>query len=94
MTYEIEFVPSAYKEWNTLGDTVRKQFKNKLAERIRNPKVPKDKLSGHPNLYKIKLRTAGYRLVYEVDDKRIVILILSVGKRNRSEFYTKAFVRL
>jgi mRNA interferase RelE/StbE len=63
-------------------------------ERVRNPKVLKDQLSGHPNLYKIKLRTAGYRLVYEVNDNTITILVLSVGKRNRNEVYVKAFDRL
>jgi mRNA-degrading endonuclease RelE of RelBE toxin-antitoxin system len=32
MTYDLEFDPRALKEWHKLGDTVRQQFKKKLAE--------------------------------------------------------------
>ncbi len=91
--YELEFVPLALKEWKKLGASLKKQFKNKLSERIQNPHVPKDRLSGGMNLYKIKLRASGYRLVYEVDDSKITILVLSVGKRERSEVYKNALER-
>lgn len=92
-TYELEFVPSALKEWKKLGSTLREQFKNKLVERLQNPRVSKDRLSGGTNLYKIKLRSPGYRLVYEVNDARITILVLSVGKRENSAVYKKALLR-
>ena len=88
-TYELNFTPSALKEWKKLGSTLKEQFKKKLDERIHNPRVSKDRLSGDTNLYKIKLRSAGYRLVYEVNDHIITILVLSVGKRERSEVIKK-----
>jgi len=90
MTYKLSFVPSALKEWQKLGDTLKTQFKKKLEQRLENPRIPKDCLSGGTDIYKIKLRASGYRLVYEVDDKKIIILVLSVGKRNRNEVYNKA----
>ncbi len=93
-TYELDFIPSALKEWKKLGATLKEQFKKKLDERIHNPRVPKDRLSADTNLYKIKLRSAGYRLVYEVNDHIITILVLSIGKRERSEVYKKALERL
>ena len=40
-----------------------------------------------PDHYKIKLRQAGYRLVYRVDDATITVLVIAVGKRERSEVY-------
>ncbi len=89
MTYNLEFMPKALKEWGKLGSTIKEQFKKKLEERLENPKVEKDKLSGYENVYKIKLRTAGYRLAYEVKDKEIVILVLSVGKREKDKIYKK-----
>ena len=55
MTYELEFLPAALKEWRTLGHTVREQFKRKLDERLSNPRVQADTLHGLPNHYKIKL---------------------------------------
>ena len=94
MTYNLKFVPSALKEWKKLGSTIQKQFKNKLEERVLRPKITKDKLRGHPNLYKIKLRSVGYRLVYEIDDKTITVLVLAIGKRNRNDVYDSAFERI
>lgn len=93
MTYSIEFVPSALKEWEKLGSTVREEFKNILAKRLENPCVPKQKLSGYKDLYKIKLRSKGYRLIYRVLEDRIVIVVLAVGKRDKNEAYSKASKR-
>ena len=89
MIYKLKFVPSALKEWNGLGQTIQEQFKKALKKRLENPHIPKNKLSGWPNIYKIKLRSAGYRLVYEVDDNEIVVLVLAVGKREKNEVYKK-----
>jgi len=46
MTYKLEFLPSARKEWDKLGHTLREQFKKKLAERLELPRVPSDSLHG------------------------------------------------
>ena len=87
MTYNLDFHPDALKEWNKLNSTIRVQFKKKLKERLENPRVPKDKLSGYENVYKIKLRSIGYRLAYEVQDEEILVLVLSVGKRENNSIY-------
>mgnify|MGYP001347464456 FL=1 len=90
MTYRLEFLPSARKEWDKLGATLREQFKKKLAERLPHPRVQADALQGMPDHYKIKLRSAGYRLVYRVEDERITVVVVAVGKRERSEIYKVA----
>ena len=87
MTYNLEFKPQSLKEWSKLGSTIKEQFKKKLEERLENPKVEKDKLSGYENVYKIKLKTLGYRLAYQVKDEEIVVLVLSVGKREKDKIY-------
>lgn len=94
MTYELEFDPRALKEWQKLDQTIREQFKKKLAEVIKNPEIPVNKLSGYPNCYKIKLRKAGYRLVYQVKKDIVLVFVLAVGKRERSEAYHTAKARL
>ena len=43
-----------------------------------------------PDCYKIKLKSSGYRLVYEVVDERVVVSVVAVGKRERSEVYERA----
>ncbi|MEW7854517.1 type II toxin-antitoxin system RelE/ParE family toxin [Pseudomonas chlororaphis] len=90
MTYELEFSEKAWKEWQKLGPTLKEQFKKKLQERLVNPHVPADRLSGLGNAYKIKLRTAGYRLVYRVVDEVLVVTVIAVGKRGRGSVYQQA----
>ena len=47
-----------------------------------------------PDRYKIKLRATGYRLVYQVFDARVVVVVVAVGKREDSAVYRKAGKRL
>jgi mRNA interferase RelE/StbE len=84
MSYELNFHPDALDEWHKLDKSVREQFKKKLAERLESPKVPGSRLSGHSNRFKIKLRNAGFRLVYEVRDQQLVVLVVAIGKRERN----------
>ena len=87
MTYRLKLTKHSNKEWKKLSPNIKEQFKKKLKERLENPKVLKDKLSGFENVYKIKLRSVGYRLAYEVKDQELVILVLSVGKRENNQVY-------
>jgi mRNA interferase RelE/StbE len=93
MSYKLEFVESALKEWEKLDSAVREQFKKKLAERLESPKVPSSRLNGMADCYKIKLKSSGYRLVYKVLGKEIVVLVVAVGKRERNAVYKSAMIR-
>jgi mRNA interferase RelE/StbE len=88
MIYRLRFLPAALKEWEKLGAPVRSQLKKKLAERLENPRVPADKLSGYDSVYKIKLRSAGYRLAYEVVDDELIIYVLVIGKHEKGRVYS------
>ncbi len=90
MTYELGFVDEALAEWRKLDGSIREQFKKKLAERLVAPRVPAAKLSGHPDRYKIKLRSVGHRLAYEVRDEELIVVVVAVGKRERSAVYRAA----
>ena len=87
MSYELEFLESALKEWKKLDANTREQFRKKIEERCENPRVRSAQLHGSKDRYKIKLRSAGYRLVYAVEDERLVVLVIAIGKRERSEVY-------
>ena len=93
MTYELAFKQDALKEWNKLDSTIRTQFKKKLIERLDNPKVESSRLNGMKDCYKIKLRKAGYRLVYQVRDLEVIVSIVAVGKRERNFVYKIAAKR-
>lgn len=83
MTYELKFVPSAKKEWDKLDNSIKQMFKKAIAKRLVNPYVPAAKLKNLPiECYKIKLRTIGYRLIYMVEDGELVLLVLTINRRD------------
>jgi len=59
-----------------------------------NPHVPSAKLKGYDSVYKIKVRTAGYRLAYEVIDNEVIIYVLVIGKRDKNAIYKKLASRV
>jgi len=93
MSFELAFLEEALAEWQRLDGAIRSQLKKKLAERLQAPRVPASELSGHPGRYKIKLRSVGYRLVYEVRDQEVLVLVIAVGKRDRNAVYRAAGAR-
>jgi mRNA interferase RelE/StbE len=90
MTYELGFVDEALAAWRKLDGSIREQFKKKLAERLEAPRVPTAKLSGHPDRYKFKLRSVGYRLVDEVRDAQLTVVVVAIGKPERNAVYRAA----
>jgi mRNA interferase RelE/StbE len=90
MTYKLRFLPSAKKEWDKLDNGIKAQFKNKLKKCLENPHIPANRLSHFDCAYKIKLRSAGYLLVYEVDDQEIIVFVIAVGKRENNNVYNTA----
>ncbi|ABP59123.1 MULTISPECIES: type II toxin-antitoxin system RelE/ParE family toxin [Enterobacteriaceae] len=94
MTYELAFDPRALKEWYKLGDTVRAQFKKKLAQVLAEPRIKSARLTDLPDCYKIKLRASGYRLVYQVRDDVVMVFVIAVGKREKLVVYHDANKRL
>lgn len=94
MTFDLEFDQRALKEWHKLADTVRQQFKSKLSEVLLNPRVEANRLRKLPDCYKIKLRSAGYRLIYQVIDQEVVVFVVAVDKREHEAAYRKAQDRL
>ncbi|MGK2905337.1 MAG: type II toxin-antitoxin system RelE family toxin [Desulfuromonadales bacterium] len=91
--YGLKFLPTALKEWKKLDSSIQSQLKKKLKERLQNPHVPASRLHGFENHYKIKLRASGYRLVYEIIESEIVVLVVAVGKRDKSLVYQKVSSR-
>ena len=77
-----------------MGDTVRQQLKKKLATILVNPRIESNCLHALPDCYKIKLRSSGYRLVYQVIDQEVMVFVVAVDKREREQVYRKAAERL
>ncbi|MBP1521385.1 type II toxin-antitoxin system RelE/ParE family toxin [Salmonella enterica subsp. enterica serovar Worthington] len=93
MTYTVKFRDDALKEWLKLDKAIQQQFAKKLKSAVKthNPSV---KLRGIKDCYKIKLRASGFRLVYQVIDAQLIIAVVAVGKRERSDVYNLASKRM
>ncbi len=93
MTYRLKFLPTALKEWKKLDNTIRLQFKKKLGKVVESPVIEANRLRKFDHHYKIKLRTSGYRLVYEVIEGEIVVMVIAIGKREGGKIYEIAKLR-
>jgi mRNA interferase RelE/StbE len=92
--YSLAFLPSALREWHKLGANIRTQFGKKLEQRLSDPHVASARLRNMPTCYKIKLRAAGYRLVYQVEDDKLIVIVVAVGRRDRNLVYKLAAGRV
>ncbi|WP_349256073.1 type II toxin-antitoxin system mRNA interferase toxin, RelE/StbE family [Castellaniella sp.] len=93
--YRLKFLPEALAEWNALDGSVKAVLKKLLLKRLEQPRTPGAELRGDlRDCYKIKLLRQGYRLVYQVEDDVLVVLVLAVSKREDMEVYRAAVDRL
>ena len=90
-TYKVIFRPRAAKAFHKLSSSLKAQIARKLKQRVDNPKVEADRMRELPDGYRLKFRASGLRLVYIVEDAKLVVLVLSVGHRERDEVYADAF---
>lgn len=91
MRYRLRFEPDALKEWNSLDKSIQIQFAKKLENRLEDPLVKSSELSGElKGLYKIKLASLGYRLVYQIENLELTIVVISVGRRDKNSVYKTA----
>ena len=93
--YRLFFLPDALEEWRDLDGSIQQNLKKLLAKRLENPHVPGGELHGPlSSCCKIKLNAQGVRLVYEVEDDKLIVMVLSVDRRQDSAAYKSAVDRL
>ena len=93
--YRLFFLPQALTEWKALDGSVKENLKKLLAKRLENPHVPGGALHGElSGCYKIKLNKQGIRLVYAVEDDKLIVMVMSVDKREDSIVYKSAVTRM
>lgn len=80
MRYRIEFSPKAERQFKTLPKEIQIRLKHRIDTLAVNP-FPRSvkRLSAEEDLYRI--RTGDYRIIYQVQGKALLILILKLGHR-------------
>jgi mRNA interferase RelE/StbE len=80
MTYAIKFRPAVEKDLRTLSHKELMRIKRKidaLAENLPDPAITK--MKGNNTFHKI--RVGDYRIIYEIHDDTLVILVVKIGHR-------------
>lgn len=81
--YQIEFTTSAAKEYRALPREIKRRVSVAIDGLSQEPRPHGvRKLSGHERLYRI--RVGEYRILYEIDDDRVLILVTRVRHRNEA----------
>ncbi len=80
MAYAVEFRPSVWKNVKKTPKRDLVKIKSKIEEISRNlPDPATTKMSGNSDFHKI--RCGDYRIIYEIHEERIVILVVKIGHR-------------
>ena len=98
MAYKVEFLPEASREFEALDGSLKKVAAKQIDKLAERPELgePLGKrmgidLTGYRKIYFGK---RGYRIVYEIQRQRLIILIIGIGKRERAEIYREVARRL
>ena len=93
--YELKFDEEALREWKRLDGSIRSEFLPSLERRLENPIIESARLSGElAGCFKIKSKKTGYRLIYTVRDKVLIVTVIAIGKRDNLSAYLKAKKRI
>ena len=78
--YSIEFLRTALKELSKLPKDVQQRIAAKIDELKTNPYLPGVKALKNGD-GRLRLRVGDYRVVYRIEEDKLVILIVKVGHR-------------
>lgn len=81
--YSLNFLNSAKKEFKKLDTVAQKIIKEKLLLLIENPEILKNNIKALKGEYKGKFRLCinQYRVVFQVKDEELIIIVVRVGHR-------------
>ena len=80
MRYSIEFTTSALREFKALERAMQRRIGSKISELGVNPCPPgAKKLQGEADHF--RMRIGDYRVIYRLDGKRVVIVVIRIGHR-------------
>lgn len=77
--YQVEFLPSAQKQFLQLEAGARQRIARKIDALSVNPRPSGTKALKGSNL--LRLRVGDYRIIYQIEDERLVVLIVRLGHR-------------
>ena len=86
MTYRVALAPAAARQLRKFDPQVRRRVQAAIELLATEPRPPAaTRLVGGAGEWRV--RTGDYRIVYEIEDERLLVLVLSAG--HRREIYQR-----
>lgn len=83
MAWTIEFLTSAEKEFSKLPKNVQKNIRDYLVLKVQNAPRTYGKAMKGNNVIKLwRYRVQDYRLICQIKDTEIIVLVVKIGKRD------------
>lgn len=80
MTYSVKLAPTAERQLHKFDPQVRRRVQAAIDLLAANPRPPKAiQLIGGAGEWRV--RTGDYRIIYEIQDDELIVLVLRVGHR-------------
>jgi len=80
MTYQVEIAPAAKRQIKKLAQPIQKLIIERLEELATDPRPPGVlKMEGEESFYRV--RVGDYRIIYEIQDQALLIVVVKVGHR-------------
>jgi len=80
MTYEVALAPAAARQLRKFDPQVRRRVQAAIELLATEPRPPAaTRLVGGAGEWRV--RTGDYRIVYEIEEERLLVLVLSAGHR-------------
>jgi len=77
--YAVEFLPSAARVLSKLEPPVRRRIARRIDRLAEDPRGDAVKLRGVDDVW--RARAGDYRILYQVEDDRLRILVIRIGHR-------------
>lgn len=86
MTYEVSLAPAAARQLRKFDPPVRRRIQAIIELLATDPRPPSaTRLVGGAGEWRV--RSGGYRIIYQIEDDRLLVLVLNVG--HRREIYQR-----
>lgn len=79
MAYQVEFSPSARREFKALEQNIKKRIGDKIEQLSVAPYVDAVKLTDKGGDFRV--RVGEYRIVYRVTDSRLLVSVVKIAHR-------------
>lgn len=77
--HAVEFLPSAARALAKLEPAVQRRIAQRIDRLAVDPRVDATKLRGAHDVW--RARVGDYRILYAIEDERLVVLVIKIGHR-------------